>query len=63
MHSALELFAQRIRIPTSALSIGFCVIRVSIISIQVWVYAYVCMPCAVRHVYTVYFLFAYTPTA
>jgi hypothetical protein len=29
-HSALALFAQRTRIPTSACSIGFCAIRVCI---------------------------------
>jgi hypothetical protein len=32
MHSALALFAQRTRIPTSARSIGFCVIWVCISS-------------------------------
>jgi len=33
-HSALALFAQRTRIPTSARSIGFCVIWVCISSIS-----------------------------
>jgi len=32
IHSALALFAQRMRIPTSARSIGFCVIWVCISS-------------------------------
>jgi len=34
IHSALALFAQRTRIPTSARSIGFCVIWVCISSIS-----------------------------